>query len=218
MQELRPVHENYLWRNFVYDAADYDSSGCVTNGASTYTPYWLHGRLLDYPSHLFTGSTTSTPALAFTSTNSTWLFARESLALNFAEVAGKISEVGLLLDGNNFTYLPSGLVNFYGLGISTVKQHDYGTGTATYSAGSSHINDTNFGYYCPQTATPGLVITNYYFPSQTPTYRYGSALAPLPGSPSFTVTNTSPLLIAGVGDPITVSGWAKMAITNGRPK
>ena len=31
---------------------------------------------------------------------------------------------------------------------------------------------------------------------------------PLPGSPTFSVTNTSPLLITGFGGPITVSGWA----------
>jgi hypothetical protein len=59
-----------------------------------------------------------------------------------------------------------------------------------------------------------LQITNYYFASQSPYFEFGSQRPPVPGSPDFSVTNTSPLLIAGVGQPITIASWAKMAITN----
>jgi len=41
------------------------------------------------------------------------------------------------------------------------------------------------------------------------------ATPPLPGSPTFSETNHSPLLITGFGQSITVAGYAKQVITNG---
>jgi pimeloyl-ACP methyl ester carboxylesterase len=84
---------------------------------------------------------------------------------------------------------------------------------------------TTFGttFYFPSFAVPTLQTVDHYFASQTPYLRVRDAglplsylgPAPLPGSPTFSPTNDSPLLIASIGESLTVSGWAKQRITNG---
>ena len=70
--ETRPVPENYLWRNFVFDPAEFDPSLGLTNGATYSTGYDL--RELWNPAHQFTGMLSNNVPLAFSSANAGWLY------------------------------------------------------------------------------------------------------------------------------------------------
>jgi hypothetical protein len=214
-QELRPVQENYLWRNFVYNAADVSSGGDITTGID-YDTTWPNLRLLDGPKYTFSGAASNTAPLAFTATNSTWFFAR--WIYGGGDFSQDLAEPGLLLDSSQGPYLPAGVRNLYGLAIGSVLMHADGyVSPVTLSAGGAAAWPPGAGSadYYPSAAAPSLQTVDYYFVTQTPYFNYGAPRPPLPGSPDFTTTNTSPLLIAGFGQPITVSGWAKM--TNGFP-
>jgi hypothetical protein len=80
---------------------------------------------------------------------------------------------------------------------------------------------TNVNCLFSQTADPDLRLTDYYFaPVNTP----GTALVggsspsqayPLPCLTGFANTNKTGLMIASVGNPTVISGWAKFSIHNG---
>ena len=79
----------------------------------------------------------------------------------------------------------------------------------------------NVNCFYSQTADPSLQLVNYYFaPVVTP----GTALpsefspnqpAPLPCLTGFAATNQTGLMIASVGTPTVIGGWAKFSIQNG---
>jgi len=133
-------------------------------------------------------------------------------------------------------YLQSGMQNLYGLTFATALVNEgastylYPTNggwgsytlyaTTTLAPGSS-IAMTNANVFFSQTVDPDLQLTNYYFaPVNTP----GTALVgqtspiqpyPLPALPGFASTNQTGVLIASVGTPAVIGGWAKFAIQNG---
>jgi hypothetical protein len=168
------------------------------------------------------------PPLAISSTNSAELLAGWSSGWDSPGYDENF-ELGLqttAIGATNWTYLPSGTRNVFGLPILLELAVFNGSDSplAITAGGPSVMSE--FGGACIDTAVPALQIVDYYFASQTPYFKfYTNALdygpqfptPPLPGSPSFSVTNASPLLITGFGEPITVSGWAKMAIANGYP-
>jgi pimeloyl-ACP methyl ester carboxylesterase len=210
MQELRPIQENYLWLNYVFNAtnlatgADYDAADFI--------------RTLSNPQYQFTGTASNSPSapLAFSTTNSTWLYYRWINNSSFDVAAN--AEVGIGVDANNKLYLASSVHNLYGLSINSVEvalqYNDNQFSNLVAGAAASFYAPEAITYY-PEVAVPSLQTVGYYFNSQTPYFSFGSVRPPVPGSPDFSVTNTTPLLITAVGQPYTVAGWAKQAITNG---
>jgi hypothetical protein len=216
MSELRPVQENFLWRNFVYNPIDY------TNGAGGvefdtaeygYGIGWAAGvdnlglssgvdtvmwPTVNYCKYQYTGTGSETPLpLAFDSSNSGWIYHVPNLN-NLGYVSGSIG---------------IGIKNIYGLTLQSVY------GNTNFALAGSDWPD---GYYDFENYTvPDLQVVDYFFGSQTPFFNYTwydgySGPAPvLPGAPTFSNTNKSPLLVTSIGQPMTVSGWAKMAIANG---
>jgi len=208
MQELRPVQENYLWRNFVFDLQDYDLTGADYYSDPDSGTFL---RTLSDPLHKYSGSGTETnPPLAFASTNSTWLFYRY-LAPTASDFSAEAAQVGLSYVVGTGIVLGNGVHNCYGLTLNSIMT-DY----EELVLPSSTVTEP-YATYFPNFTAPAFQIADYYWASQTPHFRFGSPRPPLPGSPDFSVTNTSPLLFASVGQPITIAGWAKMAITNGYP-
>src|SRR5207244_5286606 len=77
----------------------------------------------------------------------------------------------------------------------------------------------------PEAAQPQLETVGYYFTRVPPNYQdhlYNPAgywsvpLTPVPGETAFSPTNTTPLLIASVGDPnFRIVGFAKQSLLNG---
>lgn len=218
VDELRPVRENFLWRNFIYSPIDYTNGGFDT-GFGWDLGIDNLGFYSDWPTvfdakYQYTGTGTENPLpLAFDSSDSGWIF--------HPPIDGTL---GVYPSQTNAyeDVLGTGLANIYGLDLQSAYSD-----TNFVSPGSIFPDNGDF-YPFENFAEPNLQIVDYYFNSQTPFFNFvdtnaaggnpssytGSPPA-IPGSPAFSTTNTSPLLITGVGQPITVSGWAKMAISNG---
>jgi len=211
MQELRPVQENYLWRNFVFDTTNYGDNGSWTDcdyqwdgpGPNCAQVWTLEGQRYQY-----SGSETESPLpLAFSNTNPSWLydgFGSDAVADFESDPSG-----GMTVDGGGNVILGGNVRNCFGLKLDTVRGDIYpavSPGSAVDTSASRNFSDFEL---------PQLQTVDYYFASLAPYFQFGSARPPLPGSPDFSVTNTSPLLIAGFGQPYTVIGWAKQQINNG---
>jgi len=114
--------------------------------------------------------------------------------------------------------LSSGVTNTFGLPIDavTIAIQNGPSSFSNLTASSTVVTipyDRLVAF--PNVRQPQLEPISYYFapPHLGP---YDSTFsAPIPGEPAFSPTNTSPLLVASVGEPYTVSGWAKKRITNG---
>jgi hypothetical protein len=192
MDAMQPVEENYLWRNFAYvvgdlsTRADYDTD--------------LQERQIDSsPEYQFTTGDSLTPIL--TDSTASFYYYRSAAYPSFEPAA--YTEIGLGVDGSGKVYLPSGVKNLYGLSVEAVKSSE----SAEVDAGASAtVPYTAFGpSWYVETAVPSLQTVGYYFASQPP----------VPGTAGFSATNTSQLLITGIGQNLTVMGWAKQAILNG---
>jgi hypothetical protein len=227
MQPFRPVQENFLWRNLAYAPADFDSSGNWKNGVASCTwddSVFLGLRVLCSPQYQFTGTNSNSLPLALDLTSYPYLYARRVYNLGPPQYSNDLAEIGILVDGTSYS-VPSGLHNVFGLPLDSVLVHPDGGGDFVLNAGDTSVPAAAYyiseDYFC-HFGLPALQTVDYYFASQTPCFNYlwdpftDTGPAPtLPGSPTFSVANTSPLLITGLGQPITVSGWAKQAITNG---
>ena len=221
MQEFRPVQENFLWRNLAYYAGDfgegYWSNGVGNNFGSTLR--WLFD-----PNYQFACTNCDPLPLSLSVSNYPYLYGISSFPSTTQELTNDLAEVGVWLNGYNF-YVPSGLQNVYGLPLNSVLVGDtFGDSLFPLEAGGSSLQ---LGYldllvtFC--SFEPAALNTmGYYFVSQTPYFSYNAQSAasrpPLPGSPDFTTATTSPLMVAGFGQPITVSGWAKESINGNNGK
>jgi hypothetical protein len=132
-------------------------------------------------------------------------------------------------------YMPSSAHNLFGLAFEATLVNEelsyansgqflgnitiYGT-PLTVAPGSS-IAITNVNCYFSQTADPGLQLVNYYF---APVNSPGTSVAnenplnqptPIPTLTGFASTNQTGMMVASVGTPTSIGGWAKFAITNG---
>jgi pimeloyl-ACP methyl ester carboxylesterase len=239
IQELRPVQENYLWRNFAFCLTNYSSTWLITNGlfgiGGGLGSTDITSRVLESPiASQISGPLNGSIPLAMSSTNSTWLYGAE---INNGDFAYDSAEVGMQLATNGTeidAVLPANILNCYGLPFESLQMVDEGepyfptllpnTPLLAYSAGVYQWADgVNVYANC---AVPALQTAGYYFVSQTPylsAVGNGNPLAsgpipPIPGSPTFTVTNTSPVLITALGQPLTVSGWAKMSVNGSNTK
>jgi Alpha/beta hydrolase of unknown function (DUF900) len=215
MDETRPVQENFLWRNFIFDIAEMNS-GILASGANgDHAQDDASRYLTDDPAYIYNGSGSETPLpLAFTNASAPWLFFATPATNNPVALA----DLGLYLDGSGNLALAGGAFNVYGLPLNSAHfLSTSGYTTITRGGSGAPIGGSLF----LEAAQPVLSTVDYYFVSQTPffnyTYFYGySGPAPaVPGSPTFSVTNVSPPMITGIGQPMTASGWEKMAITNG---
>lgn len=218
LMATRPIRDHYLWRNFIFAPGDFTTGGGWTNGVSGgyyrwYTEesaHWIRTLAeLKYPHYRFTGIASNSPPapLAFDDTTGVWIYYHGS---NFdPDFPESDAEVGVFVDENYWAHLIPSTRNNYGLPIESLR-----TGpTNLYYPGTAFWPVTTRLF--PEFAQPDLQTVEYYFASQTPFFTHQATRPPLPGSPEFTTTNTSPLLLTGVGQPFTVSGWAKQAILNG---
>ncbi len=219
MQELRPLKENILWSNFVYNPSCEGGTGAgyYIDYASGELQRTLESPLYDYSG---TGTESNLP-LAQVSSSATWLYYAE-IDPGDGDMAS--FNIGITANSSHKFLLNSGVKNCYGLNESSAWIDE---GPTVLSPGVASTFNADSPVTCyPQMDVPLLTGTNYYFASQTWYLNYNNtgwlgdgplpgAAPPLPGSPTFSITNTSPLLITGLGQPITVSGWAKFAISNG---
>jgi hypothetical protein len=225
LQELRPAQENYLWRNFAYDPADFDASGQWNNGVG-YERDLPGFRWLYAPNYQFTCTNCDPLPVALSVTTHPYLYSRWIPKLSAQQFSDDLAEIGISVSGTNIC-LAGGLHNAYGLALDSVLYNAESPGARrTLDAGGACNGWYSSADYFCKVQPPTLGTFDYYFASQTRYLSYDlngwpgyGTLAgpppPLPGSPTFSITNTSPLLITGFGQPITVSGWAKQTIGSG---
>ena len=198
----RPMCENYLWRNFAYVTGDLNTGATVHNG----------GRYIDGPEYEIQSA--NLPPNAIPSP----LLTDSTTSFYFYSLAGyaPYTEIGLGVDVNANVYLPDGVQNLYGLRILAVK--GYSGAEVDAGAPATFTLDTLGSPWYVESALPSLTTVNYYFASQTPYIRFDVPMPAAPGNPAFSPTNTSPLLITGVGQPFGVMGWAKQSINGSNDK
>jgi hypothetical protein len=220
LQESRPVRENYLWRNFAYSPVDFDPGIGWTNGAWT-EDQWSCLRLVSSPHYWFAGGVSNPVPAALHYSGVAPLYARWEYVYNpFDSLSNHLAEVGLhavyVDPWHRSLALPNSVVNNYGLSLTSVLAvEDSGTNPLTFAAGDPPLIEGRSADYFIDVQNPTLQTSAYYFASQTPHFQFGSPRPPLPGSPDFSVTNTSPIIIGSVGQPLAAAGWAKQQISNG---
>jgi len=214
IEEARPVRENFFWRNFAFNTVDI-TNGTFNTGAgsaiSNDALEWV-GELSE-PKYVYWGLGTESPLpLVLTNSGFTWSYWLSA----FSDEADRLADAGMYVDASTNLVLPNAVSNIYGLRINSVHFQNNNNQYVTLNRGGSlpAPDDANFFV---ETEVPMLQTVDYYFASQTRYIKYGSPLQPVPGAPEFSTTNPLPLRITGIGQPITVAGWAKMAITNGYP-
>jgi hypothetical protein len=145
-----------------------------------------------------------------------------------------LADVAAYTNNGNF-YLRSGVRNLFGLTFSTALVNTPGDDNfypysqtsgpgslLTLNAGGS-VPMGSVSTFCSQTVDPSLQLSGYFFaPVNTP----GTALpgddtppqsAPLPCLSGFANTNQTGLLVASVGSPMVIGGWAKFSVQNSSP-
>lgn len=93
----------------------------------------------------------------------------------------------------------------------------------TYNSLELTLSSSSFAEMSPGHNVSGYVSGNFYVGTAEPTlqtvsYYFGQpGLNPLPGyqDGTFSVTNTTPLIVGSVGTPMLIAGYAKQAVLNG---
>ena len=198
----RPVVDNYMFRNFVYDANYIGFHGLPTTGIYYDYGYDRQGSvyhflyITNYPAIFFSvgdwlqSTAPAIPASALSAAATQWLLPMNST-------------------GGNPT--SGSQHNFYGLSYLSVNAINFTNGQSTVY--SPVVNVANRALYF-ETAQPTFQLNSYYFA------RVG--FDPMPETNGFKVTNTTPLLVCGVGQQpywgheiFQVAGYAKLALQNG---
>jgi hypothetical protein len=209
LNHFQPFEDNYFYCNFVFNSSLVDVNGYLDTGFS----YWFLDE--NY-------SQTGTSRFAFP----TYDYVTFS---NQMSIPGVISSnqtpwVGYFWGGNSgesfgvyvtngSLAMSGGVPNLYGLPYTSLEltlsnsSIEFATLSPTNDvAGYTHTPfylGTPFYVGTPQ---PQLETVGYYFVASGFDY---------PGSGSFTVNDTSPLIVGSVGNPLVVYGFAKQAVLNG---
>ncbi|HXT13787.1 MAG TPA: alpha/beta hydrolase [Candidatus Angelobacter sp.] len=217
---FRPFEENYLFHNFVFTQSDLDSNGELTTGANggsestDYSPYnpnlSIAAPFLQYPvTYEFQTPTTpgSIPAIldAGSDAQYTYFFPLDTKsdldAINVTSVSGTY-------------YMTNNTVNYFGLPYDAALFATNNNGFTLLNPGGNIPAVGGFAY--PKAALPGLTNVDYYF-SEPSMFGNQQPLNLIPGNAAFSVTNTTPLLFAGFGEPIQIAGYSKEQLINGYP-
>lgn len=226
--ELSSFTENNLMRNWAYDTnfAEYPV------GPYSYYFFWLDKNLgyyggynVDTVKYQFNGytyvNTQDAGMLASQLTNNPFIYILMDIP-NQISLFDRLTGIGLSWNGDLTTHLAEGQ-NYYGLSYQSVRvctSRAPLTAQGDIPAGGSYADPIPYDYseYFQNTAAPELSTVDYYFAQVADrTSIYATSLSPMPNDGIFSVTNTTPLILAGVGQPVTIYGWAKQQIVNGDP-
>jgi hypothetical protein len=223
MDDLWPFKANYALHGNLYDPNYTGLSSFVwqTNVATIPAPavlgvgdpYWI-----SQPISISPGGTSINP------TNGQPLYTPPTISIS--------PDLAAYTNNGNL-YLESGVNNLFGLAFKAALVNL--GGTYWYWDGTEWVLEhtpiitiapggftslTNVGCFYSQTADPSLQLVNYYFaPVNTPgTYLVGETAPvqpyPLPSYTAFANTNQTGVMIASVGTPTVIGGWAKFSLQN----
>jgi hypothetical protein len=223
----RLIEENFLWRNFAFDQNLFPSNSIVMlTGADSYGGPG-GGRIVVDPLFRYDGTNTSSQL----STNQTrfiyysWLHGTRWVCYDddgneipcanpYLAEAGMTEQFLTSPSRLNWTLSP-GATNVFGLPIDSVEivSKQIPGLFAEITPGQS-VNVISYGGdIFPNVRQPIFGANEYYFTQRDPVDF--TFTPPIPGEPDFSPTNTTPLFIASVGQPMYLSGWAKKRIMNG---
>jgi hypothetical protein len=208
LDPLAPFNDNYSFCDYVFNVTNLNSEGMFSDNNFTFPP----------PA----AGITNIPALLG---NSTWLTPSDPDAYtrNADYPPANDSEIGIAFtlvsgsyysDAYGYFTMTNEVDNLYGLKYQSIEAASAGTNVLlSPGAGEIFENYYNNVYFYPAAAQPVFQMTGYdFWPMTINGY---SATNLIPGSPNFSVTNKSSLLITGVGAPgFGVMGYAKMTVTN----
>lgn len=189
---------NYEFKNFVCTASDIDANGFLSTGV--YKDYSLGSLVIqDYPSYSWDWQTSS--------------FADQLTAAQAQYIAyppsgynDDLSIIGVHTDGVKY-YMDSGISNYFGLPYQSVKlAYNSSSGVILYPNGNAPVHS---GCFYAATAQPIRHTEGYYFG------RVADHGGPFPGQSTFSVTNRTSLILAGLGNSVTVAGYAEQTLLNG---
>ena len=201
--EFEPFEENRYFRNFAFPVNGVLSSGLLDSGITDYVATEI--RIGLNPAHSFptysyaVNSNQTAIGSTLSRTDSRWIFGGY-------QTFGFHIDYGLYIDASNNLALAADYPNIYGLPIQSAKLKQFSGAFTTLNAGSA-IAPTVYGLVYHEVTEPVLETTGFYFARP--------GVDAIPGSYDFAVTNATPLLITGVGQPFTVAGWARQRIVNG---
>src|SRR5262249_14134832 len=114
--QMRPVRENHLWANFVYNPLDFGMDAWPTNGVAFYDGYPNVRLLNSNLKHSYLGPATNTPPLLLATDANSLLLARQGdWPDNFSPF--DVADVVIQGDSEHGYYLPTIVRNAYGLPI-----------------------------------------------------------------------------------------------------
>lgn len=213
-QQLRPVQDNAMWRNFTFNTGDV-TNGTFQTGAGW--DFYEQVRLLTNPKYRYSGTGAENPLpLTFGSADYTWAMSFWS----FYSDTDTLADAGLYTVPDSppfapFLYLASNVRNVFGLPMNSVRFKSRSGWYTNALPGGVGIRVPDSAFYFAEVTEPTLQTLDYFFTSPVPYWSRTPDYPPQPGTPDFSPTNTSPPLIASVGDYYRVYGWAKQAILNG---
>jgi hypothetical protein len=211
-----PFRENNLFRNFVFNITNVDSSGALTTGVSG------GGSPPDYynlynPTFQFNSTLPVYQPVLATNQAKWWLYDQSTAS----DDLGGEGIINFTTDGSgNVTVsMASGKYNWFGLPYTSINiVVPNGSGglitnvvSAGHSSGNGEYSSVPDNIYI-QTALPGFRTSEYDFWVQLTEF---DLTPPLPGDSAFSPTNKSQLLITPVADSyFQIAGYAKLAVTN----
>ncbi len=234
-----PVGPNYVESGFLHQTFQFKSYG---NGQQDHGDWFVQLNdlwpfTLNYQLHngLYDPSN-AVPSEFVWPTNFATIPAPAVLGLGgpywIAQDLNNLTDLAVTTNGSAIT-LQNNTYNLFGLAFQTAlvrpEWYDFSmwplityVPPVTLAPGAS-IAQTNVTVFFSQTTAPILQTVGYYF---APVLTTGTRLLtyhpsayeqpyPLPIVPGFALTNESPLIIASVGAPILVGGWAKQQIVYG---
>lgn len=214
----RTLRENFFCRNFAYDASLLTTLGFPLTGAHPRLWYYAGSRSISNALFSYNGISF---ASQLSDSQIGGIFYTILLGITNAGTDALLAEVGMTEYYDNGIYwtLSSGATNLFGLPIDSINlvRGNYGLAAYFYeltASQSAEVSSSPVQIYA-NVQQPTFENVSYYFstPSRNPDeYVYSP---PIPGEPDFSPTNVTPLLIAGMAQPYSISGWAKKIITNG---
>ena len=218
-----PFEDNYMFRNFVYSAANVDTNGVLTTGVvapdldfDTENPYLELPPTFQFQPPATNGITI--PSLL--STNDARWICMYPLTLNYAD--GSEPPIGFSMQLSGYTLqwtLNSGVSNYWGLPYVSAEVYyanaNNNSPNGVVNAGSSIYSISDGLPVYMETAQPQFQTVEYDFWNVTDAEHNPGNIC-IPGMTNFVTSRTSDVLITSVGNPdFAVAGYAKLAVTNG---
>ena len=212
LNEFQPFEENNYYANLCFAPANVDANGNSDTGVSIlYGSNPSPGNVQGFSWHYFTFipyPQNPPPTYFF----DTYGLISGASSPSFATVlpaptAQWISYINSE-DPSTTNYTIPNEQNVYGLAFESVKWPGYSHPPQFPIAYPGNVISAGLGTWFYQFAPPTLSAAGYYFARHY--------IDPLPGEPNFSVTNTTPSVIfASVGQPFSITAWAKQSLQNG---